>query len=312
MYLDFEDYRPDTPRIASAFSVREGILLSLVIHAAFVILILLAPDALFSPAEPVDVLAQAPLRQQEPLRFVEVVPMVERPAPPRRPAPASDLDRRSSTMERAPVPENTDPLSRGNSPEMILGRRSEPAVAAGTPEPTPPEPAPRPETEPTVLPETSAEALSVPRPQPPARPAQRAGNLGNAFQNLEQYLDDEVFENSRGGQTEQEADIQIDTRGVDFGPWLRRFKNQVERNWIVPPAAMSMRGRVVIRFYVLRNGTIVDVEVLQPGPVPALTSAAVNALKLSNPTAQLPPEYPIDRALITASFHYNEPYREAR
>jgi TonB family protein len=135
---------------------------------------------------------------------------------------------------------------------------------------------------------------------------QPPGNAGRAFQNLEQYLRDDNFENSRGGETEQSADIQFDSMGVDFGPWLRRFKNQVERNWIVPPAVQSFRGRVVIRFGVMRNGTIVGLTVLQPGPIPALTSSALNALKLSNPTAQLPMEYPVEPAVITVTFHYND------
>ena len=87
---------------------------------------------------------------------------------------------------------------------------------------------------------------------------------------------------------------------------LRRFKAQVEKNWLIPQAAMSLRGRVVIQFYVLRNGTIVDIQVVQPSTVGAFTTAAAGALKLSNPTAQLPAEYPADRAFFTVTFHYNE------
>ncbi len=94
--------------------------------------------------------------------------------------------------------------------------------------------------------------------------------------------------------------------GVDFGPWLRRFKNQVERNWLVPEAAMSYKGRVVLQFYVLRNGTITGLRVVQPAGIPALTTAAINALKMSNPTTVLPPEYPADRVYFTVTFHYNE------
>ena len=93
--------------------------------------------------------------------------------------------------------------------------------------------------------------------------------------------------------------------GVDFGPWLRRFKSQVERNWMLPQAAIGLRERsVVVQFAVLRNGTIVDLQIVQPADLPPLTTAAVNALKLSNPTAALPPEYPIDRVLITVTFRY--------
>ena len=37
MYFDFEDYRPDTPRISTAISVREAVLLSIVAHLLVVI-----------------------------------------------------------------------------------------------------------------------------------------------------------------------------------------------------------------------------------------------------------------------------------
>jgi TonB family protein len=69
---------------------------------------------------------------------------------------------------------------------------------------------------------------------------------------------------------------------------------------------MTFKGRVVVQFNVLRNGTIRDLVVLQPAPIPALTNAAVNSLRLSNPTAALPPEYPADQVLFTVTFHYNE------
>jgi TonB family protein len=206
------------------------------------------------------------------------------------------------------VPENLRPFSRGNTPEMVVGGPTEPSVAAGAPTPeaaaAPAEASPQP-----PLPSVAADGLPLPVERPPARPARPPGSLGDAFQNLEQYLRDDNYENSQGGQTEQSADIQFDSKGIDFGPWLRRFKNQVERNWIVPPAAMSLKGRVVIQFYVLRNGTITGLQVLQDGPVPALTSSALNALKLSNPTARLPMEFPDDRVLFTVTFHYNEYFR---
>jgi TonB family protein len=95
------------------------------------------------------------------------------------------------------------------------------------------------------------------------------------------------------------------SKGVDFGPWLRRFKHQIESNWLVPQAAGMLRGRVIVQFYVLRNGAIVDLRVIEPATVPAFTTSSLNALRLSNPTAALPPEYPDDRVLFTVTFRYN-------
>jgi TonB family protein len=143
-------------------------------------------------------------------------------------------------------------------------------------------------------------------------PRAAAGNLGDSLRNLQRYLHDQNYDNQQGGQADTGADIQFDSMGVDFGPWLRRFKNQIERNWLVPQAAMSLKGRVVIQFWVLRNGSIVDMKVVQPSEIAAFTTSALNALKLSNPTTPLPPEYPADKVLFTVTFHYNEFVRDDR
>jgi hypothetical protein len=142
-------------------------------------------------------------------------------------------------------------------------------------------------------------------PEAAPRPAPPAPVLGQAFRNLQRYLQDGTFDNQMGGETEQSADIQFDAKGADFGPWLRRFKNQVERNWMLPNAALGTRERsVVIQFSVLSNGTLIDLRVVQPADLEPLTTAALNALILSNPTAALPPDYPSDRVLITVTFRY--------
>jgi len=295
MYIDFEDYRPDVPRVQSAISRREGFLLALVAHLCLVIVYLLMPAGWFAartvvPVSPAD---------QQPIRYVDMRPMKDLIAPPKRPAEQSDLDRRATTIEKAPTPA-PGPLVRGPNPEKVVA--PPPAERPAGPESTtPPAPAPNAPSEPT----TSAPSLNAKvMPDNSSRPA--SGNLGQSLRNLQQYVRDQGYDNQRGGDADQSADIQFDSMGVDFGPWLRRFKAQVERNWLIPQAAMSLRGRVVIQFYVLRNGTIVDIQVVQPSTVGAFTTAAAGALKLSNPTAALPTEYPADRAFFTVTFHYNE------
>ncbi len=297
MYFDFEDHRPDLPRVPAAISVHAGVLVSLGAHVVVAALILFTPLHWFERpivAEPV--VARV---EPETVRFVEMRPLRDRSALARRPAEQSDMDRRSATRERAARPDNAMPFSRGDTPEKVEDGRvtegvaAEPMaagspVAAGAPPPAPP-----PDTA------TRAAADAAPRPAPPA-PV-----LGQAFRNLQRYLQDGTFDNQTGGDTEQSADIQFDAKGADFGPWLRRFKNQVERNWMLPHAALGTRERsVVIQFSVLTNGTIIDLQVVQPADLEPLTTAALNALKLSNPTAALPPDYPSDRVLITVTFRY--------
>ena len=93
-----------------------------------------------------------------------------------------------------------------------------------------------------------------------SRPA--PGALGDALRNLERYVQNETFNNPQGGLTDPGATIQFDTKGVEFGPWLRRFIAQVRRNWFVPYAAMTFRGRVVLQFNIHKDGRITDISVV--------------------------------------------------
>jgi len=290
MYLDLDDHRPDTPRVPAVISVREGVLLSVAVHAVAVVFLLMAPGEWFETAvQPV-----VPVQPKESIRYVQVMPAVDRRALARRPADQSDMDRRSATRERAPTPANAAPFSRGNTPEKVVGAPEEKAAAE------PPQPAPST----TVPPASDGLAAPVPAPAVPS------ANLGRALRNLERYLQDQNFDNVTGGDAEQSADIQFDSKGVDFGPWLRRFVAQIKRNWIIPQVAELARGRVVVQFTVLRNGAIVDLRVAKPAAIDALTISALNALKLSNPTAALPAEFPDDRAPFIVTFHYNETIRD--
>ena len=100
--------------------------------------------------------------------------------------------------------------------------------------------------------------------------------------------------------------IQFDTKGVEFGPWVRRFLAQVRRNWFIPPAAMSLKGHVSVSFTVHKDGSITDVAVVRTTGVEAFSTSTFNAIAASNPTVPLPPEYPEEKAPITITFYYNE------
>lgn len=293
MYFDLEDYKPETPRVPVVISVREGILLSLLLHALAVIAYLVMPDF----RSRVDAVL-VPKPDQDVVQFVQMVPQKEVKAIPKANVEQSDLDRRAASKLVPPDPQNQTPFSRGNTPDKIVGAPNE--RAKGPDSPTQPSPsAPTAPTMPDVPSKIATDAVTA-----PARPP--TGGLGQSLRNLQQFLQDQNYDNPQGGQADQNADIQFDSKGVDFGPWLRRFVAQVKRNWYVPQAAMFLRGRVVIQFYISRNGTISELKVVQPSPIEPFNLAALNALKLSNPTLALPPDYPDDRAFFTVTFHYND------
>jgi TonB family protein len=318
MYFDFEDYRPDIAPVGRAISWREGVLISIIVHLVMIVFLLLAPrlfpddgSAARARAMQLQPPAQAP-------RFVFVQPRLDltAPKPPAR-GDDSDKDRLARSPERAPNPKNPLPFSRGNSPERVE-RSDQQAQRAQAPQQ--PNPAAGQQDQAAKAADQSASALrlpdaesalSLPSAKPPVQsetnghPASTSGALGEALRNLQRYVQREQFDNPQGG-GQPGASIQFDTKGVEFGPWLRRFIAQIRRNWFIPYAAMSMKGHVVITFNVHKDGTISELAVVGPCPVDAFNNAAFGALAASNPTQPLPPEYPADKAFFTVTFYYNE------
>jgi len=318
MYFDFEDYHPDITPVGRAISWREGILISIIVHLAAIIVVLLLPR-LF-PYDPAAARARALLLQAQPKEdttFVFVQPRLDRPAPkPPDRAEASDMDRMARSRDRAPQPTNPLPYARGNSPERVeelrrqaaRGRGPQPDPAAGQARSQPQQP-----VEPPVTLPDSQSALQLPPVRPPTpqngnngRSPTAGGSLGDALRNLQRYTQNEAFDNQGGGGGQFGPEIQFDTKGVEFGPWIRRFIAQVKRNWFIPYAAMSMKGHVVITFNVHKDGSITDLNVVGPCPIDAFNNAAFGALAGSNPTQPLPPEYPSEKAFFTVTFFYNE------
>ncbi|MCC7241067.1 MAG: TonB family protein [Acidobacteria bacterium] len=307
MYFDFDGRYSDIEPVGHAINRRDGVVVSLVVHAVVIALLLWAPELLpdrqRNPEAEV-VQMEQPRRTEAP-RFVFVQPKLDIPAkkPPER-AELSDIDRQARAVERPPAIDNPLPFSRGNSSERVEARAEERARGRGPAE------TPAPEAPPSVeVPDRSADPspegrLALNKPQSATPPP--GGQLGEALRNLQRYVDQESFDNPRGNLQEFGPAIQFDTKGVEFGPWIRRFVAQVKRNWFVPYAAMSLKGRVVITFYVHRTGALTDVIVVSPSSVDSFNLAARNALLSSNPTEPLPPEYPDDQAFFTVTFFYNE------
>ena len=309
MYFDFEDYRPDTPQVTTAISWREGVLLSVIFHLLMAITLILSPRLFpVNEAARARALALAERRAQN-NTFVFVQPRLDTEAlkPPDR-ADSSDKDRIARAPEQAPKPENESPFARGDTPERV---EEEPTPTARGQGPTPDPAAGQQAQDTPPPPPDSPSALALPAPPPPSttngangRAAAAGGSLGDAIRNLQRYV--QMYDNHEGGGGQFGPEIRFDTKGVEFGPWIRRFVAQVKRNWLIPYSVMSNSGHVVIQFNVHRDGTITDLAIVGPCPVPAFNSAAYGALASSNPTQPLPAAYPADKAFFTVTFFYNE------
>ena len=325
MYFDFEDGHPDIEGVPSALTPREGVLLTVIVHLLVIILILVLPQLPYfkrlraAEAAEAQRLAMLQKQQRDQTRFVFMQPRVElTPNKPPDRAPMSDRDRRALSQLQAPHPKNNQPFARGNTPEYVEKspppRPQQQARQPGPPQPPTPDPAQNAAS--NAQASNTADAFRLPEQanhQPASRETTPAGGrpntgpLSEAIRNLSRYTEQAAFDNPNGGNNSAFGPfIQFDSKGVEFGPWIRRFIAQVKRNWFVPYAAMSLRGHVVITFNVHKTGALTEVTVIGPSGVESFNSAAFNALLTSNPTEPLPAEYPTEKAFFTVTFFYNE------
>jgi TonB family protein len=311
MYFDFDDYRPDITPVGRAISWREGVLLSIIVHLAGVIVLLAFPQILqntYNPVKAVPV-AEQPPHEQAPT-FVFVQPRLTHPRRSRLAA-----KHRTSIALRG----RQNARRTGQSAAVFRGTRW---TRAGRREPR--------ERTGTCSGSAAGQQAQNARPQPeqtqplrirvlgcssPARSRSRrqrrrwpCSNAGRwTWRRAEKpQRFTQAFDNTQGGGGQFGPEIQFDTKGVEFGPWIRRFIAQIKRNWFVPYAVMSLSGHVVIQFNVHKDGSITDLTVAGPCPVDAFNNAAFGALAGSNPTQPLPPEYPSEKAFFTVTFFYNE------
>ena len=315
MFFDFYDDRPDYEALTREYVRLEDLLhLIIAVSVAFfldivavIVMIYLASLPPSDAAKRAAILAA----QREPNpRFVFMSPALDRQSKNVSPrAPSSDANRRAAARERSSNPTNDMPFSRGNTSEMVEQRSlvAPPQVRAQPGQDPSQQRGQNGENGQNGSPLTglTGPPLSAPRDGGPGAMG-FPGPLSAAVANPLRYAPGDVFNNPGGAGGETQADIQFDSKGVEFGPWLRRFIAQVKRNWLIPMAAMTMKGHVVVTFNVHKDGTISEIEVVGPCPVPAFNRAAQGALIASNPTQPLPAEYPAEHCFITVTFYYNE------
>ncbi len=330
MYFDFYEDHPDFVLIARDMQRVEGnlhlilaIMVAGLLNLTALILLIILPRYMDMDAAARRAAAQAAVQhqQQESPRFVFMSPRLETP-PPKTVSPMaemSDRDRRAQAPERAPDPTNLRPFSRGNTfermdtpgntPQRMARNQAQPQQAA-PPDRTPPgQNGDNGESQqpggsmaiPGLNGRTASSRTGVGGPA-----AGAPGGLADSLRNLDRYVPRDTYNNPQGGGGQPGASIQFDSKGVDFGPWLRRFIAQIRRNWNIPYAAMAFKGHVVIQFNVHRDGSISDLAVPGPSSVEGFNSAAYGALVASNPTEPLPREYPSDHCFFTVTFFYNE------
>ena len=104
--------------------------------------------------------------------------------------------------------------------------------------------------------------------------------------------------------------ILSDTMGVDFHPYLLRLLALVRLNWyaVIPEIArLGRKGRVVLQFSILRDGSVPELVLAEGSGTRSLDGAALASINLSNPFPALPQEFPGTDIRLQFTYLYNLP-----
>ena len=111
------------------------------------------------------------------------------------------------------------------------------------------------------------------------------------------------------GNVGSNIELLSDPQGVDFRPYLARILAMVRRNWyaVIPESARlgMVRGRVVIQFIVIKQGSVSKLVIAGASGYEALDRAAVAGISASNPFPPLPTEFRGDQVRLQFVFLYN-------
>jgi TonB family protein len=100
-------------------------------------------------------------------------------------------------------------------------------------------------------------------------------------------------------------DVLSDTKGVDFGPYLKSVLKSVRENWhkLVPDT--TRKGSVSIEFAVLKSGKVTGTKISGSSGDVALDRAALGGIAASNPFPPLPTEFGGEYLRLRFHFYYN-------
>lgn len=112
-----------------------------------------------------------------------------------------------------------------------------------------------------------------------------------------------------GSKTNQQVKVLSDTMGVDFRPYLDQVIKTVRQTWysVIPESARRKRGKAVIRFAIMPNGSVSGMRMSAWSNDVSLDRAAWGAITSSTPFPFLPTQFKGPSLARCFSFLYNPP-----
>lgn len=318
---EFLPASPSSPGDARRINVERAFAVSVILHLLLVITLLTVKfPARTAAQEQVDPLGLQRLlagTPPDPTIPVQLFPGAKAKQPGPKPVP-SDLDRQAHGGDRTlpvlPVPKAR---SEAGIQDLEAGKRG-PVAAAAVPAAQPPQgsatgaegrkltdltrrrgPFHDPPTDEEMAEHRQLQGIRAPDlnaiTRDAAREAAKSGAGGEEGGGFE-----------RDGGFVDSGPLSFDTVGYDWGAYAAEMIRKIKRNWDVPALARyGVKGRLTIRFFILKDGRVEGERILSGSGVPPFDNAAFQAIARSSAFRPLPDDLGHDREGVTVTFFYN-------
>ncbi|MBI4552118.1 MAG: hypothetical protein HY710_07630 [Candidatus Latescibacteria bacterium] len=105
------------------------------------------------------------------------------------------------------------------------------------------------------------------------------------------------------------GDLSFSTLEWEYAPYAYDLRERIRQHWFPPPAFYMglVSGRVILRFKIMRDGSVRDLEALtrrDDRAYQSLVASSLNAIRGANLFQPLPSDFPDPFLEITATFFY--------
>jgi protein TonB len=109
------------------------------------------------------------------------------------------------------------------------------------------------------------------------------------------------------GARKKDDTITFDTSDYRYAGYMKKLKEKIESIWVYPPeaAARGIYGDLKIRFTILKNGKLGEVELVRTSGNKLLDDAAMKALKDGEPYWPIPAEWGMESYTVPGHFIYS-------
>jgi len=242
------------------------------------------------PTAPPPLKKAAPLRPQEKKEAITIAPRPKTPAPKKK----TPLSKKKAQVKKPKHKKQTEKHL------LTTNQKSPVKVAKAYPKPLKPvKPSPALTSPPASLPRQGEKKPGMTPPLP------RPKSLFPSAKTLHQI--ERKFSSTYPKNINKGNSISLNTREFKYISYFSHIKRKIELVWEYPrlAAMRNQEGSLLLKFIILKNGTLKGVYLLQSSGYRLLDNEALRAVKDAAPFNPIPDRLKTSHLNITATFNYS-------